>query len=147
MLHVSGFIEEGRSPSFFIWDDAAGNGVNMTVGDMIAQTRALNQGRYSDAQLMDWLSEADARIYEEVLCTHTGGDITWSPYENMGDALIVPATFGELYRHFLDAKIYLAGGETNRYNNAAALYNTALTEYKKWYNRTHGWRERTNITF
>lgn len=145
--YVSGFMEEGRSPSFFIWEDAAGNGVKMTVGDMIAQTRALNQGRYSDSQLMEWLSEADARIYEEVLCTHTGGDITWSPYENMGDSLIVPATFGELYRHFLDAKIYLAGGETNRYNNAATLYNTALSEYKKWYNRTHGWRERTNITF
>ena len=119
----------------------------MTVGEMIAQTRVLNQGRYSDAQLMEWLSEADARIYEEVLRMHVCDNPSWNPYENMEDALIVPTPFCELYRHFLDAKIYLAGGETNRYNNAAALYNTALSEYKKWYNRTHGWRERTNITF
>ena len=119
----------------------------MTVGDMIAQTRALNQGRYSDAQLMDWLSQVDARIYEAVLCIHAGGDTAWSPYEDMEDTLLVPMPYYELYRHFLDAKIYLAGGETNRYNNAAALYNTVLSEYKKWYNRTHGWGERTNITF
>ncbi len=119
----------------------------ITVGEMIAETKELNRGAYSDSQLMKWLSDVDARLYQEVICTHVGIISAWSPYEHMEDPLLIPAAWREVYRHWLDAKIYLAGGETNRYNNAAALYNTALSNYTNWYNRTHRPLHQANITF
>ena len=44
----------------------------ITVGEMIAETKELNRGAYSDSQLMKWLSDVDARLYQEVICTHVG---------------------------------------------------------------------------
>ena len=122
--------------------------IYITVGEMIAEMRSLHHIReFSDKQMMDWLSQIDARIYKEVLCTHVGDIPQWHPYENMQLPLLIPFSHSDVYRHWLNAKVYLALGDTKRYNNAAELYNTALSEYMDWYNRTHKPLHRANITF
>ena len=108
----------------------------MTVADIIAETRGLNRGEYTDAQLMSWLSQADGQIYEEVVRIHMdAGD--WAPYADPSAPLLVPDPYAGLYRHYLDARIYQTNGEAARANDAAAAYNAALREYTNWYNRTH----------
>ena len=108
----------------------------ITVGEMIAETRALNRGEYTDAVLMGWLSEVDARLYEEVVRIHIdAGD--WTPYADPSAVLLAPAPYAALYRQYLDARIYQTNGESTRYNDAVSRFNAALRDYTNWYNRTH----------
>ena len=110
----------------------------MKINDVIAEVRSLCRGRYEDAQLMKWLSDVDALIYKEIIKTHEGApDGEFVPYTDGESELIVPYVYGELYRLYLQAQIYLSNGEINDYNNSAALYAAARSKYANWYNRTH----------
>ena len=108
----------------------------MTVGEMIAETRGLNRGAYTDAQLMAWLSEADARLYEEVVRIHIDAG-EWTPYADPGAQLLAPAAYAGLYRQYLDARIYQTNGESARYNDAVSRFQAALRDYTNWSNRNH----------
>jgi hypothetical protein len=89
-----------------------------------------------------WLSFIDEIIINEVLKTHEGYDGRYDTFEGYSEdklsvALIVPSPYDRLYTAYLKMKIDQENGETARYNNSAALYNTYMSEYRKHYNKTH----------
>ena len=45
--------------------------------------------------------------------------------------------YDRLYPAYLKMKIDGENGETARYNNSAALFNSYMMEYRKYYNKTH----------
>ena len=119
----------------------------MKINDVIAQTRALTRGKYEDAQLMEWLSQLDAKIYEDVLMHYEGHPTEpFQPYTDGESELIIPYVFSEVYKNYLDSKIYYSNGESLRYNAASQFFNEAYEDYKDWYRRTHA-PLNTNITF
>ena len=119
----------------------------MKINDVIAQTRALTRGKYEDAQLMEWLSQLDAKIYEDVLMHYEGHPTEpFQPYTDGETELIIPYVYSEVYKHYLDAKIYYSNGESLRYNAASQFFNEAYDDFKNWYGRTHT-PLNTNITF
>ena len=44
--------------------------------------------------------------------------------------------FDELYRHYVEAQVHYANGETARYNSAAGLWNNAFLTYRDYRART-----------
>ena len=42
-----------------------------------------------------------------------------------------------MYRFYLEMHIDLANLEYDKYNNSAALFTSAMGQYKRWYHRTH----------
>lgn len=114
----------------------------MTIKDCIDIVDNLKPNQYTIRDKVMWLSFIEEIIINEVLKTHEGYD---GRYDNFGGytedklsvALIVPSPYDRLYTAFLTMKIDETNGETQRYNNSKTLYNTYMSEYRKYYNRTH----------
>lgn len=98
--------------------------------------------QYTIKEKVMWLSFIEAIIINEVLKTHEGYDGRYDMFEGYSEdkltvKLIVPAPYDRLYTQYLKMKIDEANGEITRYNNSAALYNAYMSEYRKYYNKTH----------
>lgn len=114
----------------------------MTIKECIDIVDNLKPNQYTIKEKVMWLSFIEAIIINEVLKTHEGYDGRYDMFEEYSEdkltvKLIVTAPYDRLYTAYLKMKIDEANGETARYNNSAALYNSYMTEYKKYYNKTH----------
>lgn len=114
----------------------------MTIKECIDQVDNVKPNQYSVEDKVAWLSFLDGIIINDVLKTHEGYDSKYDEFEGyspdrLGTKLIVEAPYDSLYPAFLKMKIDEENGETARYNNSATMYNSYLSVYKKWYNKTH----------
>lgn len=114
----------------------------MTIKDCIDLVDNLKPNQYTIKEKVMWLSFIEAIIINEVLKTHEGYDGRYDGFEGYSEdklsaRLIVDAPYDRLYTAYLKMKIDEENGETARYNNSAALYNTYMSEFKKYYNKTH----------
>ena len=114
----------------------------MTIKDCIDIVDNNKPNTYTIKEKVMWLSFIEGIIIDEVLKTHEGYDGRYDDFEGYSEeklsvTLIVPSPYDRLYTQYLKMKIDEENGETARYNNSAALYNSYITEYKKHYNKTH----------
>lgn len=114
----------------------------MTIKECIDIVDNAKPNQYTIKEKVMWLSFVDETIINDVLKTHEGydgryDDFTGYTEDKLSVPLIVPSPYDRLYPQYIKMMIDSENGETARYNNSAALYNTYLTEYKKWYNKTH----------
>lgn len=114
----------------------------MTIKDCIDLVDSLKPNQYSIREKVMWLSFIEEIIINEVLKTHEGYDGRYDNFEGYTEdklsvTLIVRSPHDRLYPQFLKMKIDESNGEIARYNNSAALYNTYMSEFRKYYNKTH----------
>lgn len=114
----------------------------MTIKDCIDIVDNLKPNQYTIRDKVMWLSFIEEIIINEVLKTHEGYDGRYDNFEGYTEdklfvTLIVGSPYDRLYTAFLTMKIDETNGETQRYNNSKTLYNTYMSEYRKYYNRTH----------
>ena len=111
----------------------------MTPREAISICDRLRPNAYSFAEKELWLRELEARIGEELVNTHEGGeDFLSGRTEEHDDApLYVAIPHESLYLYYLLARIDQMNGETARYNESAAMFNAQYESYCAWYNRTH----------
>lgn len=131
----------------------------MRIEECINRTDSTKPNQYSVDEKVRWLSYLDASIKREIIDTHEqpmpkedrtiivigDGEIpeeeskefTGYTPDDMNTELIVPFPFDELYVAYLKAKIDEENGDTARYNNSAATFNSLLADYEKAYNRDH----------
>ena len=114
----------------------------MTIKDCIDLVDNIKPNQYTIKEKVMWLSFIDEIIINEVLKTHEGYDGRYDDFEGYSEdklsvPLIVMSPYDRLYTAYLKMKIDQENGETARYNNSAALYNTYMLEFRKYYNKTH----------
>ncbi len=135
----------------------------MTIREAIDRTDTLKPNQYPDELKIQWLSELDNRIYNDLFLTHEDNpyeipqnpsDISISntplednddeetptlsfPYTDDSVNLLAESPYDVLYPSYLKAKIDELNEETTRYANSAATYNSQYQDYARWYNRTH----------
>ena len=112
----------------------------MTIHEAIVALDTRRQNVFTRQEKLRWLSQLDGRICAEILCAYgqTGPD--FQGYTDATDpetALLVPAPWEEMYLWYMEAQMYLADGESVRYENASAMFNACFTGYKNHYHRTH----------
>ena len=109
----------------------------MTAGQVLAQVDDLLPNSYPGEQKRRWLRQAEGFVLEEVVRAHEGGEAEVLPDE-LADAapLLAPAPYDGLYRHYVEAQIHYANGETARYNSAGSLWNNAFLTYRDYCART-----------
>lgn len=122
--------------SFFI------GGKNMTIKECIDIVDNLKPNQYSIKEKVMWLSFIDEVIINDVLKTHEGydgiyDDFTGYSEDKLSVRLIVTSPYDRLYPAYLKMKIDSENGETARYNNSVALFNSYMMEFRKYYNKTH----------
>jgi hypothetical protein len=126
------------SPPFFLFERRK----YMTIKECIDIVDNLKPNQYTIKDKVMWLSFIEHIIINEVLKTHEGydgryDDFTGYSEDKLSVPLIAPSPYDRLYTAYLKMKIDGENGETARYNNSAALYNTYMLEYRKHYNKTH----------
>lgn len=114
----------------------------MTIKECIDIVDNIKPNQYSIKDKVMWLSFLDETIINDVLKTHEGydgryDDFTGYTVDDLSVSLVVPSPYDRVYTAYLKMQIDKENGETARYNNSMALYNTYLLEYRKHYNKTH----------
>lgn len=114
----------------------------MTISDVINIVSALRKGnKYSEKEIIGWLSEIDGIIKSETINTHVGAEnIEFKGYtaETEPDTVLLAADpYCDLYIYYVLAKIDFFSNDMTRYNNDMVLFNDAKRRFTDWYNRTH----------
>lgn len=113
----------------------------MTIIEAITQADALNRNAYHQKQKIIWLSRVEALIKQTVVDIHEGGEgIQFSGFDehtNLETELIMPQPYDEGYIHWLQAQVYYANDEIDRYNRAMSMFNACLDSFKTFYKKGH----------
>jgi len=109
---------------------------NLTAGQVLYQVDTLLPNQYGDAQKRRWLTQAEGFVIREILLP-CGEEIDVPDTLSLGDTMLVPSPYDELYRHYVESRIHYANGEMDRCNNAATEWNNGLLTYRDYYFRTH----------
>lgn len=114
--------------------------IDMKLSEAIEKVNALKAHSFDDEIIKDFIEDCDKRLYREVIETHEQSNI--QPYEErypLGNTveLLADDAYTQLYVFYAISQIDAFNGEYDRYNNNMILYNTALSDYKQYYNRTH----------
>lgn len=113
----------------------------MTVNEAIERVNMLKDNSYDDAVIKSFIEDCDKRIYKEVINTHkNNGSI--KPYEERyplsgEDELLADDAYTQFYIFYAICQIDVFNGEYDRYTNNMILYNSHLSDFKAYYNRTH----------
>ena len=114
----------------------------MKIREAIETVDRLMPNQYENPDKIRWLSELDGIVYRDIICTHEHetGPAAFTGYDESGDyetELLIPWPYDEIYRWYLSMKICDANGETKKYSNEAAKYNSYWQGYFNAYNQAH----------
>lgn len=113
----------------------------MTIFDAINRIDAIKPNSYTQLEKIRALSTLDGIIKNSIIDTHEGSDdVVFAGYTqetSLTTELLVPAPYDVIYLYWLESTIDYWNGETGKYNNSIELYNTAYSEFERYYNRTH----------
>ena len=123
----------------------------MTVMEAIAHVDTVKPNGYSQDEKLRWLSVLDGTVKAEIIDTHEGAEeVAFAPYDGHTDflrELLVPAPYDEAYLYYLEAEIYRATREIDKYASCAALYNGVVNDYKNKYFREHRQKAIPNMRY
>ena len=109
----------------------------MLISQAIAQARALTGQAPETEVLVRWLSELDGRLALEFFRAEAFRP--YDPTPDTGDLesdLLVPFPWdGGVYVHHLEAMVYFTCGEYERCENARAVSEAAIADYRKFLQR------------
>lgn len=87
----------------------------------------------------------------DIIETHEDAEqVKFNGYDSntsLDTELIAPAPYDEMYVRWLEAQIDYANGEIGKYNNSIAVFNTAVTNFRNYYNRQHLPLQKNKIDF
>lgn len=113
----------------------------MTIIEAINRIDSLKPNSYPPEDKIAWLSIIDGEIKANIIDTHEGSEnVTFKGYDTdtaHDTVLLVPAPYDDIYIKWLESQIDYANGETAKFNNSIAMYNTTYSAFARYYNRTH----------
>ena len=113
----------------------------MKIIEAINRLDNLKFNSYKEPEKIEWLSRLDSMVKTQIIDAHEGGEtVSFFGYTEdtpRDTVLLVPAPYDEIYLRWMEAQIDYHNGETNSYNNAIILFNTAFAAYKEHYNSAH----------
>ena len=116
---------------------------SITIKEAIDRLDSFKPNKYTQEEKLQWLSELDLRIYNEIFKTHEGKDgFTFSGYKPIhtpvsATPLLVNEPYAIMYLHWMEAKVDYHNRDFAAYNVSSAMFNQAYNDYERYYNRTH----------
>jgi hypothetical protein len=110
----------------------------MKLNEAIAQVDSLRENAIDEATKRAWLTRVDQYVFDQIVSQREGAPMAaFIPYgEGDGEReLLIPPPYDEAYLHYLEAEIYRATREIEKYASCAALYNGVVNDYKNKYFR------------
>lgn len=114
----------------------------MTIAEAINIVNKFKPNTRTEAEKIEWLNDVDTLIKEEIIDTHEHSDDY--PFEGYDEntpvttELLLPKRFGrEVYRYYLELQIDIINKEPSKFNNAAALFESALQEFEFYWHKKY----------
>lgn len=112
-----------------------------TIKEIIDYVNSVKPSQYTQAQMIEWLSEIDWQIYKEIILNHEHEiELAFNGYttEDLDKELIAEEPYANLiYVAYLESKIDYNNEEYSKFNNAMVMFNNAYQNYHAYYKRTH----------
>lgn len=113
----------------------------MKLNEAIKKVNKLKDSAFDEETVRGFIEDCDKRIYREVIETHEK-DCRVMPYNRRyplagNDELLADDAYSQLYIFYAISQIDVFNGEYDRYSNNMILYNSVLSDFKNYYNRTH----------
>lgn len=109
-----------------------------TLQQALTRIDAICPNAWDETAKLLWLNECESMIQMRILGTAPEQCITYDADTDRSTKLLVPAPFDRLYVYYVIAMCDYAAHETAHYTDSMMLFNAALDEYAKWYQRTNG---------
>lgn len=109
-----------------------------TLQQALTRIDAICPNAWDETAKLLWLNECESMIQTRILGTVPEQCITYGADTDRSTKLLVPAPFDRLYVYYVIAMCDYAAHETAHYADSMMLFNAALDEYAKWYQRTNG---------
>ena len=109
-----------------------------TLQQALTRIDAICPNAWDETAKLLWLNECESMIQTRILGTAPEQCITYNADTDRSTKLLVPAPFDRLYVYYVIAMCDYAAHETAHYADSMMLFNAALDEYAKWYQRTNG---------
>ena len=112
----------------------------MTLSEALCRADEVCPNGFSRAEKTAWISQLEWTLRRTLYDTHEGPEFRFHGLTAASDGrtpLWAPEPYSELYVLYLTAMIDYYNRETAAYNNAMLLFNSLLTEFSRWYRRTH----------
>lgn len=107
----------------------------MTVGTCLSLVDAMMPNGVDQLVKLRFLGEAEGKVRVELLGERPDGDCAFDGDTPADTELCVPHPYDQLYLLYIMAMVDYISGDTNRYENGAAMFNTAYQSYGKWLKR------------
>ena len=111
----------------------------MTLGETVRRFDLLYPNAMELPLKTDLISFLEGRLNREILALYGEDEPAFTGYSAAADAdrtLLIPFPFDDIYLKFLAAENDLVNGDTARYLNSAAVFNSAWDMLAAYYNRT-----------
>lgn len=121
----------------------------MTFGEAIAAADAIRENEVPTDAKRKWLAALDGALWNDVVGRYEGGEAKPEYDEDLEPEvfdeydLMIQPPYDSVYVDYLVARIDLANGDIDRYNNGSALYERQRQNWANYYNRTHRWKNPT----
>lgn len=109
-----------------------------TLQQALTRIDAICPNAWDETAKLLWLNECESMIQTRILGAAPEACITYDADTDRSTALLVPAPFDRLYVYYVIAMCDYAAHETAHYADSMMLFNAALDEYAKWYQRANG---------
>lgn len=109
----------------------------MTIAKVLAAADAVKPNAFSEEVKLQWVNEAEGMVQTDVLLRAIDDVVTYEWPTDENTELLVKPPHDKLYLAYLIAMIDFTNGEYNKYSNTVAMFNTHLSEYAAWFQRTY----------
>ena len=109
----------------------------MKLKNVLATVDEIKPNAFSDAVKTRWLNEVEGKVQTEVFLLGSDEIIQYEFEKDKDTELLVRAPYEKIYDAYLCARIDLANGEYNKYQNTMLVFNAFYNEFVKWYTRTY----------
>ncbi len=112
----------------------------MKIQEAIAKADRLRPNQFSDMEKIEWLSQLDGQVFEEVIKKAEGNEeLEFEGYdeESMGETLLIDDIYAKAYVEYLLSQIDYYNREIGMYNNTVTAFNNIYQDYKNWYIKNH----------
>ena len=117
----------------------------MTIAQVIDHVDRLKPNPFSTSQKIEWISQLDRTVWEEVIKTHDRPPAfasveTFDGYseEDLDEEPLIGQPYGDdCYYYWLQAMIDKTNGEIERYNQNITMFGTVYNQFTGMYNKRY----------
>lgn len=113
-------------------------GEAMEIKEIISTVDVMRpNNKITTEQKIKWLSDIDGQIYNELIETREDNEISYKPYTEVNDTLIIPPPYTNTYVFYVLAQMDMQENEIGKYNNDISMFDTEYTAFRNYYNQKH----------